>query len=373
MGRLSRRSATARHCAATGPRNFRMPRRCRSTCSTRASGWLLLASTWRRATAALVTETTEGMDRFVRGFFIALTRDCTTISRPPASTGCSSRDASRGPKTCSPPGGDAGECERFTTYPFGEPFAERKGDNRWSLTLAIPTGAFPPCADGLERPRSPDEPLQVRRQTLTPHFPVVGSPCGRRTPTSTAPSFRKVTFEKNSKDQNNTEPMNNRVFLAQRRRTDRRIGARDIIHRYEKILTRVYENEYEGVQYVADNYRQGDPHVQRTPLLERGLRRVAALRAGPHDGAHPAGSLPRIGEAPRGGADQLPQRRGVQPRRVLPDQIDRTAEPQLPHPRGVPQPHRHPAENVHIPDGTMPEDKVRSTARRTTIRCAAST
>ena len=28
---------------------------------------------------------------------------------------------------------------------------------------------------------------------------------------------------------------------------------RDIIHRYEKILTRVYENEYEGVQYVADN------------------------------------------------------------------------------------------------------------------------
>ena len=28
--------------------------------------------------------------------------------------------------------------KRFTTYPFGEPFAEREGDNRWSLTLAIP-------------------------------------------------------------------------------------------------------------------------------------------------------------------------------------------------------------------------------------------
>ena len=27
---------------------------------------------------------------------------------------------------------------------------------------------------------------------------------------------------------------------------------RDIIHRYEKIHTTVYENEYLGVQYVAD-------------------------------------------------------------------------------------------------------------------------
>ena len=32
--------------------------------------------------------------------------------------------------------------KRFTTYPFGEPFAERKGDNRWSLTLAIPPQAL---------------------------------------------------------------------------------------------------------------------------------------------------------------------------------------------------------------------------------------
>ena len=32
--------------------------------------------------------------------------------------------------------------KRFTTYPFGEPFAEREGDNRWSLTLAIPPQAL---------------------------------------------------------------------------------------------------------------------------------------------------------------------------------------------------------------------------------------
>lgn len=32
--------------------------------------------------------------------------------------------------------------KRFTTYPFGEPFAEREGDNRWLLTLAIPPQAL---------------------------------------------------------------------------------------------------------------------------------------------------------------------------------------------------------------------------------------
>ena len=32
--------------------------------------------------------------------------------------------------------------ERYTTLPCGEPFAERAGDNRWSLTLAIPPQAL---------------------------------------------------------------------------------------------------------------------------------------------------------------------------------------------------------------------------------------
>ena len=32
--------------------------------------------------------------------------------------------------------------KRYTTLPCGEPFAEREGDNRWSLTLAIPPQAL---------------------------------------------------------------------------------------------------------------------------------------------------------------------------------------------------------------------------------------
>lgn len=32
--------------------------------------------------------------------------------------------------------------KRTTTLPFGEPFEEREGDNRWSLTLAIPPEAL---------------------------------------------------------------------------------------------------------------------------------------------------------------------------------------------------------------------------------------
>ena len=32
--------------------------------------------------------------------------------------------------------------ERFTSYPFGNTFAEREGENRWSLTLGIPPQAL---------------------------------------------------------------------------------------------------------------------------------------------------------------------------------------------------------------------------------------
>ena len=65
---------------------------------------------------------------------------------------------------------------------------------------------------------------------------------------------------------------------------------RDIIHRYEKIHTTVYENEYRGVQYVADTivkairtykeihcsnevYEDAQPFVLglRTVRLQRGL------------------------------------------------------------------------------------------------------
>ena len=149
---------------------------------------------------------------------------------------------------------------------------------------------------------------------------------------------------------------------------------RDIIHRYEKILHGPLSERIRRRAVRRRQHRQGDPHVQRTPLLERGLRRVAAVRAGSHDGAHPAGSLPRTGEAPRGGTDQFPQRRGVQPRRVPRWDRTRTAEPQLPHPRGVPRPASTSCPSTcAFPTARCPRTRFRSTARRTTIRCAAST
>ena len=47
--------------------------------------------------------------------------------------------------------------------------------------------------------------------------------------------------------------MNNKYSLPKGGGLISESAPRDIIHRYEKIHTKVYENEYEGVQYVADN------------------------------------------------------------------------------------------------------------------------
>ena len=47
--------------------------------------------------------------------------------------------------------------------------------------------------------------------------------------------------------------MNNKYSLPKDGGLISESAPRDIIHRYEKIHTKVYENEYEGVQYVADN------------------------------------------------------------------------------------------------------------------------
>ena len=71
---------------------------------------------------------------------------------------------------------------------------------------------------------------------------------------------------------------------------------RDIIHRYEKIHTTVYENEYLGVQYVADTIVKAIRTYNEIRLFERGLRGVAAVRAGAHDRAHPARAVPRTGQ-----------------------------------------------------------------------------
>lgn len=47
--------------------------------------------------------------------------------------------------------------------------------------------------------------------------------------------------------------MNNKYSLPKDGGLIAKSAPRDIIHRYEKIRTNVYENEYRAVQYVADN------------------------------------------------------------------------------------------------------------------------
>ena len=87
--------------------------------------------------------------------------------------------------------------KRFTTYPFGEPFAERKGDNRWSLTLAIPPQALFRHAltdwSGLEARMN----LYKCGDRLShPHF-LSWKPVRTETPDFHRPEFfEAVTFEK---------------------------------------------------------------------------------------------------------------------------------------------------------------------------------
>ena len=77
---------------------------------------------------------------------------------------------------------------------------------------------------------------------------------------------------------------------------------RDIIHRYEKIHTTVYENEYLGVQYVADTIVKAirtynEIHCSNE-VYEESQPFVLGLTTGPH----PARAVPRTGQTPRGGA-----------------------------------------------------------------------
>lgn len=149
---------------------------------------------------------------------------------------------------------------------------------------------------------------------------------------------------------------------------------RDIIHRYEKIHTTVYENEYLGVQYVADTIVKAIRTYNELHCSNEVYEEQQPFVLGLTTGRTPAGTLPRAGETPQGGPRQLPQRGRIQPRRVLPHPLDRAAEPQLPHPRGFPQPHRHPArKHPHPRTAPSPRTRFRSTAPRTTIRCARST
>ncbi len=140
------------------------------------------------------------------------------------------------------------------------------------------------------------------------------------------------------------------------------IGAsapRDIIHRYEKIRTQVYENEYLGVQHVADHDREDDPPLRRDALHQPHLRGDLALRTGPHHGAHARGPLPRAGRTPPPGRGVVRQRGRVYsldefyPIRSTEQQSRnyRIHEEFLNHIDILP-------ENIHIPDGTVPEDRI---------------
>ena len=133
---------------------------------------------------------------------------------------------------------------------------------------------------------------------------------------------------------------------------------RDIIHRYEKIHTTVYENEYLGVQYVADTivkairtyneihcsnevYEESQPFVLglttgRTPL---GLYRELVKR-------HEEGIVSFRNVAVFSLDEFYPIRSTEQQSRNF-----RIHEDFLNHIDILP-------ENIHIPDGTISEDKV---------------
>ena len=152
--------------------------------------------------------------------------------------------------------------------------------------------------------------------------------------------------------------MNNKYSLPKDGGLISESAPRDIIHRYEKIHTKVYENEYEGVQYVADNivkairmyneihcsnevYEESQPFVLglttgRTPL---GLYRELVKR-------HHEGQISFRNVAVYSLDEFYPIRSTEQQSRNY-----RIHEEFLNHIDILP-------ENVHIPDGTMPEDKV---------------
>ena len=152
--------------------------------------------------------------------------------------------------------------------------------------------------------------------------------------------------------------MNNKYSLPKDGGLISESAPRDIIHRYEKIHTKVYENEYEGVQYVADNivkairmyneihcsnevYEEAQPFVLglttgRTPL---GLYRELVKR-------HHEGQISFRNVAVYSLDEFYPIRSTEQQSRNY-----RIHEEFLNHIDILP-------ENVHIPDGTVPEDRV---------------
>ena len=152
--------------------------------------------------------------------------------------------------------------------------------------------------------------------------------------------------------------MNNKYSLPKDGGLSAASAPRDIIHRCEKIRTLVYENEYRGVQYVADLivkairnydeshcsnriYEEAQPFVLglttgRTPL---GLYRELVAR-------YKAGSVSFANVAVYSLDEFYPIRSTEQQSRNF-----RIHEDFLNHIDIL-------AENIHIPDGTVPEERI---------------
>lgn len=103
--------------------------------------------------------------------------------------------------------------------------------------------------------------------------------------------------------------MNNKYSLPKDGGLISESAPRDIIHRYEKIHTKVYENEYEGVQYVADNIVKAIRMYNEIHCSNEVYEESQPFVLGLTTGRTPAGSLPGTGETPPRRADQLPERR----------------------------------------------------------------
>ena len=152
--------------------------------------------------------------------------------------------------------------------------------------------------------------------------------------------------------------MNNKYQLPKDGGLIAEAAPRDIIHRYEKIPTQVFESEYQGVQYVADticrmirshdrNSMVGDIYDERTPFVlglttgrtPLGLYRelVRRYRAGAVSFADvEVYSLDEF--YPIGGNEQ--QSRNYRIHEDFLNHIDIAPE------------------NIHIPDGTTPLDSI---------------
>ncbi len=155
-----------------------------------------------------------------------------------------------------------------------------------------------------------------------------------------------------------TNQMNNKYTLPKEGGLIATSAPRDIIHRYEKILTRVCENEYDGVQYVADAivkairnhnnlhlsnevYEESQPFVLglttgRTPL---GLYRELVKR-------HQAGQI-SFAKVAVYSLDEFYPIRATE----LQSRNYRIHEEFLNHIDILP-------ENIHIPDGTVPKERI---------------